>query len=119
MNLVEVKKLRAAMEEAMVTIGETFGMSIRVKAISYGDDDFRCKIEGLSKGAESLDARCYRQRAEFEGLPPLGSRILLQDKEFTITGWKKRASKYPILVESSEGTYKISLKQLQSAEFLV
>jgi len=112
------KSLRMSLEKALKVVEEEFGMEIRVKSISYGEDNFHCKIEGLEVGAESAEAKCYRRMATSD-IPPLGSKILLQGTEFTVLGWKRRAPKWPIIIEDNTGgRFKITRGQLMNSTVL-
>ena len=116
MDSRKIKSLRTAMESALSKVGEEFDIDISVLGITYGDDNFSCKIKGATKGAVSDEAKCYLRMATGD-MPMLNDRILLSGKKFKVVGWNSRARKYPVLIKDNTGqSFKISRQALISAE---
>ena len=99
-----IKQLRADVEAALKTIYAKHGVDITVGRISYNADSFRCKIEGIVRGASKTpvtpaekalpSAKFYLGSGFKEGAvytdPKLG--------RVKVTGYNSRARKYPFVI---------------------
>jgi len=113
----ELDDLRKKINKALAAFKDQ-GINISIKGgIRYGNGAFSCKIEGLKEGFDSREVSAYKLNSKLYNLPPLGSKIEVGGKQFTIRGFNTRARKNKILltgVHDGKG-YHASIPQLQRA----
>lgn len=114
MNRSECKVLRKELTKAMDQIGKNFSMDIEIGSIAFGHNSFRVKLSGLKHGAKTREERDYEANA-YNRWPKLGESISLNGEDFEITGWNRKAPKYPIQLRRNGSNFKISIAMLTAS----
>ena len=98
--------VRAKMEEALAAL-EEIGIHAETGHISYQDRSatVRVEISVLGEGGEVVtkEAANYDLYREMRGLPERGTEFSHRGNTYTITGFKPRSSKYPVMVTRADG----------------
>ena len=101
-----LKIVRAKMEEALAAL-EEIGIHAETGHISYQDRSatVRVEISVLGEGGEVVtkEAANYDLYREMRGLPERGTQFTSRGSTYTITGFKPRSSKYPVMVTRADG----------------
>lgn len=71
----------------------TSGVSIKFELAEVGED-------GVAKTREAVRYPAY---AALHGLPELGTSIMVRGVRYTITGWRTRSRKSPVLTKREDG----------------
>lgn len=69
------------------------GVSIKFELAEVNEDGI----------AQTREAQAYPIRAKLYNLPDIGSSIMVRGTKYTITGWRTRGRKNPILVKREDG----------------
>jgi hypothetical protein len=83
------KKVRADLNDALKSVGEKHGLTFDIGTISYLDDHFTAKIQGVKIGGKSVEARYYEEAADLLKLPPLGTEFTLKGEKYVTKGLNK------------------------------
>ncbi len=83
------KKVRADLNDALKSVGEKHGLTFDIGTISYLDDHFTAKIQGVKIGGKSVEARYYEEAADLLRLPPLGTEFTLKGGRYATKGLNK------------------------------
>ena len=109
--------VRAKMEEALATL-EEIGIHAQTGRISYQDQNATVKVEisVLGDGGEVVDKEAldYDRYRDLHDLPERGSTFTVRGSTYTITGFKPRSRKYPVIATRADGKrYKFRLDDVQ------
>lgn len=107
-----LRKFRVRMQEALDEIGEELGLNLTAKGMTFEKSSFTGRYEAHIKGKMSQEERHYFERQPHLGLPTLNSVIVLKGKPYKIIGYKKRATKRPILLERNAKQYNATIEQV-------
>ena len=99
----KLTEIRKSMDAALKQVANETGTSLKIGNIAYSENNFRIKIEGIFGGELSREAEAYDLNREILGLPERGTEIFLNGKQFRTTGYKSRARKNDIIIESDPG----------------
>jgi len=115
--------LRARVNEILKPLAEEYGLKIAAGNASYSDENVTFKLslatvseDGIVQTQSAVDLKRYAYRHGL-GEDALGKTFSWLGKTLTITGYKPRSRKYPILVKCKEDgtTYKYPLQTVKSA----
>lgn len=110
-----IRQINAEIENALSAVAQKYGVEINLKNTRFSTDNYSTKIEvcTLNNGnvmtKEAIDFNRYKN---IKGInAELGDAFNYQGDIFTITGYKSRSSKYPILAVSNntDKTYKFPI----------
>ena len=110
-----LKDFRKEMNAAIKEIGKKYNIDGQVGNIKFNDTSFRFKVEMTVVGKtpatqqrkESKIVNEYNFRRNtgiVQGLPEIGSVVIIRGKMFTIEGWNTRSYKNPIELKDEHGT---------------
>jgi hypothetical protein len=98
--------VRTKMEEALATL-EEIGIHAQTGHISYQSQNATVKVEisVLGEGGEVVDKEAldYDRYRELHDLPERGTTFTSRGHTYTITGFKPRSSKYPVIASRADG----------------
>jgi hypothetical protein len=98
--------VRAKMDEALAPL-EEIGIHAKTGHISYQDQNATVKVEisVIGDGGEVVTktALDYDRYRELHDLPERGSTFTSQGTLYTITGFKPRSRKYPVIATRADG----------------
>ena len=114
-----LRALRVDLDQAMATIASKYGIQLSAGNISFTSETATIKVQlqvlvkngtVVTKEAKDFD--------RYKGLVGLGSlnvgdTIQLQGKEYTISGYKPRSKKSPVLVTRDGRSYKVSVEMVK------
>jgi hypothetical protein len=83
------KKVRADLNDALKSVGEKHGLTFDIGSISYLDDRFTAKMQGVKIGGKSVEAHRYEDAAAALNLPPLGTEFTLKGEKYVTKGLNK------------------------------
>lgn len=111
--------VRTKMDEALGAL-EQIGVHARTGHISYQSQQATVKVEisVLGEGGEVVTkaAANYDLYREMRGLPERGTEFSHRETTYTITGFKPRSSKYPVLATRADGkTFKFAIDAVKRA----
>ena len=109
--------VRAKMDEALAPL-EEIGIHAQVGHISYQDQNATVKVEVSVMGEngevvtkEQADYDLYR---EVRGLPERGTQFISRGTLYTITGFRPRSRKYPVMATRMDGkTFKFQIDNVK------
>jgi hypothetical protein len=103
LSLIDV---RAKMNQALALLEEV-GVHAEVGHMSFESDRATVKVQisVIGEGGEVVtqEAADYDRYREMYDLPELGSEFVDRGETYTITGFKPRSTKYPVLVTRADG----------------
>ena len=101
-----LKIVRAKMDEALAVL-EEIGIHGETAHISYQDQNATVKVEisVIGDGGEVVTktAADYDRYREMRGLPERGTQFTSRGTLYTITGFKPRSRKYPVIATRADG----------------
>lgn len=114
-----VKALRVDLDSALSKIAKEYGIEISTGNISFSGSNASIKVKaavigdgGMVMTKEATDFSLY---AKMNGLDAkLGDTFTYGGKTYTITGWKSRARKNPVLAENNGQTYRVPVQLVKS-----
>jgi hypothetical protein len=84
-----LKKVRADLNAALKSVGEKHGLTFDIGSISYRDDHFTTKLQGVKVGGKPAEAHRYEEAAALLKLPPLGTEFTLKGEKYATKGLNK------------------------------
>ena len=110
MNRHNCRLLRADISTALAQVCEEHGVEVELGNMTFTEKSLSTKLKVRVAGAETDEARWFKQRAYNFGLKPadLGRSFTMAARRYRITGSKRTALKRPIIAESPCGK-KISI----------
>lgn len=110
LSRADAKFLMQQVETHLATWAEDNGYDVRVKSCSMGHT-FRLSLEiaardeetGRVETQESADFESYRFSHGLPATVKVGTKFTVNGSEYTITGFRARARKRPILCERADG----------------
>lgn len=114
-----VKALRVDLDSALAKVAKEYGIEISTGNISFSGSNASIKVKaavigdgGMVMTKEATDFSLY---AKMNGLDAkLGDTFTYCGKTYTITGWKSRARKNPVLAENNGQTYRVPVQLVKS-----
>ena len=115
LNKNQFAEFRKESEKALQELAEKYNVNIIAGKIKYTEDSFNLDLQVAKK---EIDGKSFEQ-SEFEkncfmyGLSPKDYKkeISYGGNSYTITGFKPRSTKYPILAKRDDGkVYKLPLE---------
>jgi hypothetical protein len=105
--------VRTKMDEALGAL-EEIGIHARTGHISYQDQNATVKVEisvlGIGGEVVTKEALDYDHNRARRGLPERGTQFTSRGTLYTITGFKPRSRKYPVLATRADGrTFKFPI----------
>jgi len=105
-NRQSLRDVRAKMNQALALLEEV-GVHAEVGSMSFESDRATVKVQisVIGEGGEVVtqEAADYDRYREMYDLPELGSEFVDRGETYTITGFKPRSTKYPVLVTRADG----------------
>ena len=113
-----LRALRVDLDQAMATIASKYGIQLSAGNISFTPETATIKVQaGVVKNGTVVtkEAKDFDRYKGLEGLGSLnvGDTIQLQGKEYTISGYKPRSKKSPVLVTRDGRSYKVSVEMVK------
>lgn len=112
-NRQNIRQINSEIDNALKSIAKKYGVNINLKNTRFSTDNYSTKIEvatvgqnGVTMTKEAIDFGRYKN---IKGIRfDLGFSFERDGKTFTVTGYKPRSSKYPVLASCTDGkTYKL------------
>jgi len=115
-----VKALRVDLDSALAKVAKEYGIEISTGNISFSGDNCSIKVKASVIGDGGMvitkEATDFARYAKYE-LPgvKLGDTFMNAGTVYTITGWKSRARKSPVLAKSSANgeTYRVPVSMVK------
>lgn len=108
-----LKEFRKDFQEAVKQVEDKYGLEITLANITFDENYFSGRIKAQVNGAETPQEKDYKVMETLRGLPPLGTKIDINGKEFEISGYNYRARKNKILIKNNQGkTYVTSIQTI-------
>ena len=113
-----LRALRVDLDQAMATIASKYGIQLSAGNISFTSETATIKVAaGVVKNGTVVtkEAKDFDRYKGLVGLGSLnvGDTIQLQGKEYTISGYKPRSKKSPVLVTRDGRSYKVSVEMVK------
>ncbi len=113
-----LRALRVDLDQAMATIASKYGIELSAGNISFTSETATIKVAaGVIKNGTVVtkEAKDFDRYKGLVGLGSLnvGDTIQLQGKEYTISGYKPRSKKSPVLVTRDGRSYKVSVEMVK------
>ena len=113
-----LRALRVDLDQAMATIASKYGIQLSAGNISFTSETATIKVAaGVIKNGTVVtkEAKDFDRYKGLVGLSSLnvGDTIQLQGKEYTISGYKPRSKKSPVLVTRDGRSYKVSVEMVK------
>lgn len=113
-----LRALRVDLDQAMATIASKYGIELSAGNISFTSETATIKVAaGVIKNGTVVtkEAKDFDRYKGLVGLGSLnvGDTIQLQGKEYTISGYKPRSKKSPVLVTRNGKSYKVSVEMVK------
>lgn len=108
-----LRRFEKRLQTALDKLGEQMGLVVTAKGMTFNESNFTGRYEAHIKGGMPKIERDYIQRNPHLGLPPLFSVVQLNGKPYKIVGWRKRATKRPVLLERNGKNYTATVLQIQ------
>lgn len=113
-----LRALRVDLDQAMATIASKYGIQLSAGNISFTSETATIKVAaGVIKNGTVVtkEAKDFDRYKGLVGLGSLnvGDTIQLQGKEYTISGYKPRSKKSPVLVTRDGRSYKVSVEMVK------
>jgi hypothetical protein len=113
-----LRALRVDLDQAMATIASKYGIQLSAGNISFTSETATIKVQaGVVKNGTVVtkEAKDFDRYKGLVGLGSLnvGDTIQLQGKEYTISGYKPRSKKAPVLVTRDGRSYKVSVEMVK------
>ena len=119
-NRPALKSLRVSLDAALAKVAAEHGISISAGNISFTAETATIKLNagviGSGGVAVTKEAQAFDQYKRLIGLGDLnvGDSINIQGKQYTISGYKPRSQKSPVVIENSAGrSYKVSVDMVK------
>lgn len=114
-----VKNLRNDIDSALAILSKKYGIEISAGNASFTSSNVTYKVQAAVKAEsgvvmtkEAIDFNFNANIYNFNF--KLGQKINLQGKEYTISGWKARAQKNPVIVTRDGKSYRVSVDMIKS-----
>ena len=117
-----LRALRVDLDQAMATIASKYGIELSAGNISFTSETATIKVAaGVIKNGTVVtkEAKDFDRYKGLVGLGSLnvGDTIQLQGKEYTISGYKPRSKKSPVLVTRDGKSYKVPVEMVKSYNY--
>lgn len=108
LNKPDLQKIRVELNKVLAKYGADVNLEFTLGNINFTSGDFRVKLEGKVKGAETRDDKVLDRMISQHNLSR-NSRC-----GATLVGYNSRAHRYPFLYKESSGkTYKAALSSVR------
>jgi hypothetical protein len=114
----DVKEIRNTIQKALDELNANSDFEAKLGNASYGLNSINFKMSVAVENDEGVlvtpEAEAFTRNARSYGFEPtdLGAEITISNgKKGTIIGLKTRNRKYPVLVQTAQGTYKLGVNQ--------
>jgi len=108
-----LRRFEKRLQSALDKIGDQMGLVLTAKGMTFSESNFSGRYEAHLKGGMPKIERDYIQRNPHLNLPPLFTIVELNGKPYKIVGWRKRATKRPVLLERNAKNYTATVLQIQ------
>ena len=116
-----LRALRVDLDSAMATIASKYGIELSAGNISFTSETATIKVAagiiGSNGRAVTPEAKAFDQYKGLVGLGALnvGDTIVIQGADYTISGYKPRSKKSPVVVNkvSNGSSYKVSVDMVK------
>ena len=119
-NRPALKSLRVSLDAALAKVAAEHGISISAGNISFTSETATIKLNagviGSGGVAITKEAQAFNQYKNLVGLGSLnvGDSVNIQGKQYTITGYKPRSKRSPMVIENGAGrSYKVSVDMVK------
>lgn len=115
-NRREVKELRAALEQELAQLAQKYGIQLEAKSASFDHTNVTFKVQasiidnGRVLTPEAMDFNRYAG-LKLKGYG-LGDQVELMGKVYTISGWNRKAPKYPVQITRGGKTYRATVNHI-------
>lgn len=121
LSKAKVQQISQEMKTALKEIAQKHGLDVNIGNIGYNCTKFSTKLtvsvlgnHGENQEADKKEFELYAPRF---GIKPsaFGKTFDLSGKQATVIGIKPRAKKYPVIVETTTGKYKVNTIMLPNS----
>jgi hypothetical protein len=114
-----VKALRSEIEAALASVSKKYGIEISAGNATFTSSNVTFKIQAAVVAASGMvmskSVSDFNMYSRYNGLKAnLGDKFSFRGTEYTVVGWKARARKNPVLVESNGKSFRISVELINS-----
>lgn len=115
-NRTEVKELRAALNQELAQLAQKYGIQLEAKNASFDHTNVTFKVQAsiIANGQVlTPEARDFNRYAglKLKGYM-LGDQVELMGKVYTISGWNRKAPKYPVQITRDGKTYRATVNHI-------
>ena len=104
-NRPALKSLRVSLDAALAKVAAEHGISISAGNISFTSETATIKLNAGVIGSKNLVGL---------GSLNVGDSVNIQGKQYTITGYKPRSKRSPVVIENGAGrSYKVSVDMVK------
>lgn len=116
-NRSEVKALREALNQELGQLAKKYGIEIKAGNASFDHTNVTFKVQAsvIANGQVlTPEARDFNRLASLKGLGgyQLGDQIEIDGKVYTLTGWNRKAPKYPVQISIGGKSYRATVNHV-------
>lgn len=94
----KIDELRLMMTTVLAVVEKKHNIKIEIGSIKYSNNWFECKVTGQVEGALTREQIDYDNNRIIQRLPKRGFKFYINNKEFELYGWKRRARKNKLVI---------------------
>ena len=118
-NRASVKNLRNAMQADLAQLAKKWGIDIKCGDASFDDTSITIKVQAsIIQDGQVLtpEAKAFNTYAPLMGLSgyKLGDRVIINGTTYTLSGWNRKAPKYPVQISNGGKTYRATVNHVLS-----
>ena len=118
-NRDSVKNLRADMQADLAQLAKKWGINIQCGNASFDSTSITIKVQaniiqdGQVLTSEAKDFNTYAPISGLSGYK-LGDKVIINGTTYTLSGWNRKAPKYPVQISNCGKTYRATVNHVLS-----
>jgi hypothetical protein len=118
-NRTTVRNLNDELSQDLAQLAKKWGIQLEVKNARFNSTSVSIKLEAsVIQGGQALTpaATDWDRYAPLHGLGDyqVGDRLEIGGKLYTISGWNRKAPKYPVKISKGGKTYRATVNHVKS-----
>lgn len=118
-NRASVKNLRAEMQKDLNQLAKKWGIDIHCGNASFNSTSINIKVQAsIIQDGQVLtpEANAFNIYAPLNGLSgyKLGDKVIINGTTYTLSGWNRKAPKYPVQISNGGKNYKATVNHVLS-----
>lgn len=118
-NRTSVKNLRNAMQADLAQLAKKWGIDIQCGNASFDSTSITIKVQAnIIQDGQVLtpEAKAFNTYAPISGLRgySLGDKVIINGTTYTLSGWNRKAPKYPVQISQGGKTYRATVNHVLS-----